>query len=731
MANPVGPPLPEKDKSPKLAVIGGRLEDNNEAIYREMHRLSGGRIVVFPTASSEPEAVGQETVAVFQAHGFDAVLSAVHGKGAAAAAQDPASCALVRDYGSVYFTGGNQILITEALAPGGVETPLLAAIRAVHAAGGLVAGSSAGAAMMSETMIVGGTSLEATTFGVVSDPDESGMLLGRGLGFFRWGIVDQHFIKRGRFGRLLTALVESGVERGFGIDENTALFVDGTKAHVVGEYGVFVLDMAEATTSADGNAVDAIGFSYLDDGDTYDLAKGRANAGPDKRRVKHGDIAYRAQARSRRNVFGAYTLYDLLARLVLGDPAYTLDRASAIEPRVGIATTIEFERLRAKSRSFIAVKETGFRMTAIDFRAVLSRRKYNAAQLAASRSTALARDYDLKPGRDARLMLLGSTPLKPQSVLLAEVARHCTGPVGIIASASAEPRTDAAHYIKALKAQGIEAADFHVTIDTIQQIGRKADTIEQIAALKTIILSGGNQIRLAESLLHRGEVTPVLQAIARAHAAGATIVAVSGAAAAMSGFMIAGGTSYEALRFGVASDMGRRGLVIQEGLGFFGAGIVDQNFSTMRRVGRLVVACAEEGVRYGLGICEETGLVSNHDNSAITVVGSKGAVLVDIDQVSIELQDDDFVAPGTVLSFALPGDVIDMRAGVVRRTQPVEAADAALAALVRDFIAECEGEQASAFARDPTPDTDIKLRFSPSGDGKGMLDIECRRDRFG
>ena len=67
--------------TPKLAIIGGRLEDDNDAIYDEMRRLAGGRIVVFATASSEPDEVGPETIEVFRAHGLDAVQAEVHGPG--------------------------------------------------------------------------------------------------------------------------------------------------------------------------------------------------------------------------------------------------------------------------------------------------------------------------------------------------------------------------------------------------------------------------------------------------------------------------------------------------------------------------------------------------------------------------------------------------------------------------------------------------------------------------
>ncbi|MFT3690828.1 cyanophycinase [Paenirhodobacter sp.] len=718
-----------RSNNPKLAVIGGRLEDDNDAIYAAMHRLSGGRIVVFPTASGEPEAVGAETVAVFRAHGFDAVLAPVYGEGAAATARDPAVAALVTDYGSVFFTGGDQALITGALAPWGVDSPVLAAIRAAHAAGGLVAGSSAGAAIMSEVMIAGGTSLEAATWGAVSDPDQPGILLGRGLGFFPWGMVDQHFIKRGRFGRLVVAMAASGTRRGFGVDENTALFVDGSHAQVVGEFGAFVLDMGPAKQDRRRHAIDNIAFSYVDDGDSIDLGAERILPGPEKRPVTPRDIAYSAPARSLRNVFGAYTLYDLLARLVLGDPqTYPSDRARAIEPKGGYATTVEFARAPA-SKVLMFERDRDFRMTAIDFLASMSTRKLNAAQLAENRRTALARDYGVKPGKGARLMLLGSTPLRAEA-LMDEIAAQATGPVGIIAAASADPRDEASRYARALAARGVEAVDLGLTIDNVERLSRDAALVGRIAAMKTILLTGGNQIRLIETLLHRGEVTPILRAIACAHAAGGMVIAVSGAASGLSGFMVAGGTSYEALRFGIASDMGRRGLVIQEGLGLFGAAIVDQNLASSRRLGRLAVACAEEGVRYGLGLLEDSGVIASHDGLRLTVIGAAGAVLVEVDLAHTELQGDDFTAPGTRLAFALPGDVIDLKTGTITRAAPTGATEA-LDRLVQDVISDCCG----SFGTDTRPghevEAHIALRWTPAGDGSGHLDMESIRDRHG
>lgn len=715
-----------------MAIIGGRLEDDNAAIYDEMRRLAGGRIVVFATASSVPEEVGPETVGVFRAHGIDAVQAGVHGPGAASAAQDSAIADLVEDYGSVYFTGGDQALITGALAPYGRESRVLKAIRKAQRKGSLIAGSSAGAAIMSKVMLSGGTSLEAATYGVVGDADQPGMLLAPGLGFFPWGMVDQHFIKRGRFGRLVVGMQESGVKRGFGIDENTALFVEGTSARVIGEYGVFVFDLAEAKVDRRRRLMENIGVSYADNGDSCDLETGEVRPGPDKRPVTPRDITYNAPARSLRNVFGAYTLYDLMARLVLGDPeAYPADRARAIEPRAGCATSVEISRQGGRAVAYIPDSGRDFRMTAVDFRAKMRTRRLNTAQLAENRRAALSRDYGVKPGLQARVMMLGSAPLDRSSPLLAELASRCEGPVGVLAAASAEPRATARDYICALRGHGVEATDLRVTIDNVDRRMREEALVEQIAALRTIILTGGNQIRLVESLLYRGDVTPLLTAMARARAAGAMIVGVSGAASALSGFMIGGGTSYEALRFGIASDMGRHGLVIQEGLGFFGAAIIDQKLSSARRLGRLAVACAEEGVRFGLGLLEDSGVIANHDNSQLTAVGARGAVLVEIDPLKTELAGDDFIAPDTRLCFAGPGDVIDMAAGTVTRLAPVSAFAAALDTLVAELIEDCVGTAGPVTAPGVTHEAHIALRYRSEGDGTGHLDIESIRDRHG
>ena len=80
-------------------------------------------------------------------------------------------------------------------------------------------------------------------------------------------------------------------------------------------------------------------------------------------------MAYRAPTRSRRNAFGAYTLYDLMARLVLADTSvYDTDAAEAFDARTGFNVTMEIARQPRRSRGLIATPESGLRMSALDFR---------------------------------------------------------------------------------------------------------------------------------------------------------------------------------------------------------------------------------------------------------------------------------------------------------------------------------------------------------------------------
>lgn len=713
----------------KLAIIGGRLEDDNRSVFRQMRQLSGGRILVFPTASSEPLEVGAETRLAFETHGFTVEVAPIHSENAAQAAHDPALVQMIHDFGSVYFTGGDQAKIFSALIQDGVETPALRAIRDILSKGGLLAGSSAGAAMMSETMILGGTSFEAMAYGVTNTPNAPGILIGQGLGFFPHGLVDQHFIKRGRLARLVVAMAHAGKTRGFGVDENTALIVDGSIGRVFGEYGVFFLDMQNATIDFDAHCYDNIRLSYLDDGDSIDLRTFMPKPGESKRRVKKSEIAYRAPAKSQRNAFGAYAIYDLVARLVLGENnAYGSDELHSIDPKSGVSASVEVRRIKSRSRALISTPEAGLRMSAVNFSASLRSQKLTPEEISARDATGV-RTLGMDLNERSRIILLGSSPLYYQVAEQKELLSLMESPIGVFAAASSEARRTAHEHIDLFKRFGLEAVDLGVTIDTVDYAAKDPEVLDRIASMKTIFLCGGNQIRLVETLLHRGEESAVLQAIASAYAHGAALIASSGAASALSGVMISGGTSSDALRYGVASDMGHYGLVIQQGVGLFAPGIIDQNLISARRLGRLVVACVEENERFGFGICEESAIIASRSGQELKAAGRYGFVQVETDPVKHAPLGDRFIAKDVKLRMFGPGDVINLHSGHIERGAALAEAAKAFERILGDLSREgVDFDLAEKTGRDPGARHAVKLRVRRVDELSAILDLEVARE---
>ncbi|HEY9225428.1 MAG TPA: Type 1 glutamine amidotransferase-like domain-containing protein, partial [Gemmatimonadaceae bacterium] len=164
--------------------------------------------------------------------------------------------------------------------PDGKTSPAYEALMARWRDGAVVSGSSAGAAVMSDPMIASGTSAGAITNGLKhtslakADSDDVGgaVMITTGLGFFPAALADQHFLSRGRFGRLLVALLElEHFDLGFGIDENTALVVDGGTVWPAGASGVIVMD--ERGARRNGRGATGVRFHMLSSGDRFDLEK--------------------------------------------------------------------------------------------------------------------------------------------------------------------------------------------------------------------------------------------------------------------------------------------------------------------------------------------------------------------------------------------------------------------------------------------------------------------------
>ncbi len=269
-----------------LVIVGGALDPGNEAIYRAIldRRLPGKPICVLPTASGRPKRAMTSYVRDFRRYGGPGAAQgmAITTEKAQRVA-DPKTITRLDACGGVFFTGGDQSRIADVLRPGGDSSPADVAIRRLWSRGGVVAGTSAGAAMMSDPMIGGGSSSEAFERGVTPQEKSLGVWVRDGMGFLPAALIDQHCLARGRLGRLLVAAAEDGVRRfGLCIDEDTALVVEGRVARVIGASGVAVLDLA-ATSRPEGDHGFHDGRLWLlGDGDQVDLESGRAT--PDRRK---------------------------------------------------------------------------------------------------------------------------------------------------------------------------------------------------------------------------------------------------------------------------------------------------------------------------------------------------------------------------------------------------------------------------------------------------------------
>jgi cyanophycinase len=273
-----------------LVIVGGALRADNAVVWRRVVQLAGGpgaRIAVMPGAAGNPERSGATLVAYLNQYGASAfvVPLAVRLKGGdyRRDAEDETLARSIRQAGGVYFAGGDQSLITQALVrPDGSRTAVLQAIWDMYRRGGVIAGSSAGAAIMSSTMYYNAK----TVFGTLSQGVRDGIELTPGLGFIGDDVfVDQHLLARGRFARMLPAMLKKGYKTGLGIDENTAMVIGPQReVEVIGYQGALLIDLVQATTdngSKEFNLSNAR-ISYLDQGDRYNLATRQYTPSADK-----------------------------------------------------------------------------------------------------------------------------------------------------------------------------------------------------------------------------------------------------------------------------------------------------------------------------------------------------------------------------------------------------------------------------------------------------------------
>lgn len=212
-----------------LLVVGGGLDNDTAPIYRRFVELAGvgdaARIVIVSAATGPQEEEITDKTEALRVWAPSVPVCAVRRETSTAetVARIDAATALL-------FTGGDQQRITDRYRPAGVETAEWRAMKRLLARGGVIAGCSAGDAMMGEWMLLGGASAAALGIALPvelgEDPTALGPRIGPGMAFLPWALTDSHFFERDRVGRLVAAQEQLGMRLGIGVGEDACVEIE-------------------------------------------------------------------------------------------------------------------------------------------------------------------------------------------------------------------------------------------------------------------------------------------------------------------------------------------------------------------------------------------------------------------------------------------------------------------------------------------------------------------------
>jgi cyanophycinase len=215
-----------------LVLIGGACEPTGDALgafLRHCNALDGGKIVGITTASQDPAGSAREWMKSFQKAGATHVEIPIIDR--RDQAQDRRIVRMIEEADGIFFGGGDQVHLVATVGGSRVDR----AVREAYANGATICGTSAGAAALTETILAGG------------EPDEYGQMqdlhLGPGFGLLGFrAMIDTHFTQRRRLQRLFMVIAQNPETLGLGIDEDTALVVQGHLGEVVGKGSVTFVD---------------------------------------------------------------------------------------------------------------------------------------------------------------------------------------------------------------------------------------------------------------------------------------------------------------------------------------------------------------------------------------------------------------------------------------------------------------------------------------------------------
>lgn len=263
--------MKKQDRS--LIIIGGKEDRTADKIILSevARRVGSGKLVVSTVAMpSQPDGLFEEYEKAFRSLGVKHVFN-LEIQSREEAKRD-SKIKILDDAQGVFFTGGDQVRITGQIG----DTPIFDRVHEIYENGGVIAGTSAGAAVMCETMLVEGGDEQSHVIG-------GSMRMAPGLGLIGGVIIDQHFMERGRVGRLLGAVAQNPRNLGIGIDEQTAIVVERDREfYVLGSGAVYVLDGTEVTYSNIAQealkktlSIYDVRIHVLSQGDRFDLHERR------------------------------------------------------------------------------------------------------------------------------------------------------------------------------------------------------------------------------------------------------------------------------------------------------------------------------------------------------------------------------------------------------------------------------------------------------------------------
>jgi cyanophycinase len=252
-----------------LIIIGGKEDRSSDKIIlgEVAKRVGSGKLVVSTVAMPTPSnGLFEEYEKAFRSLGVKHVFK-LEIRDREEATRD-SKVRILDDAAAVFFTGGDQVKITSQIG----DTPIFSRVHEIYENGGLIAGTSAGASAMSETMLVEGGDEQSHVIG-------GAMRMAPGLGLIGGVIIDQHFTERGRIGRLLGAVAQNPKNLGIGIDEQTAIVVERDNSfYVIGSGAVYVMDGSTVTYSNIAQeavkktlSIHDVAIHVLSQGDRFDL----------------------------------------------------------------------------------------------------------------------------------------------------------------------------------------------------------------------------------------------------------------------------------------------------------------------------------------------------------------------------------------------------------------------------------------------------------------------------